>query len=294
MNTIIIGIKRFLKNKNTVTILAILLALGILYWAYNYKIQKETEPVNVPYATQDLEPRTLITAEMVSTRKVPGGVVNKNVLTNTNDIIGKYVSNTAVIPNNGLFYSSMVVSWEDLPSSLYENIPDGNTLVALPVTLDSTYGNSIFPGNYIDLYFSTTLENGKLMLGKFIESIKVLSVTDSEGDNVFETIGAPKSPTYLVFSVPEDMHLLLRKASYANGTIFPVPRNAEYSKNPKETRVVSSVIQRYILDNAIDVESQDRTIGGNVPVVGNNDNNVENNDTENQDNNSGVNDGGIQ
>ncbi len=282
MESILIGIKRFIKNKNTVTIIAILASLGILYWAYNYRIVKQTEPINVPYATLEIAPRTLITADMVSTRKVPGGVNSKNLLTSTSQIVGKYVSNKAVIPNGGLFYSDMVVDWEDLPSSLFEDIPDGNTIVALQVNLESTYGNSIFPGNYIDLYYVTTLDNGKLMLGKFIESIKVLSVTDAEGNNVFETIEDNKTPTYLMFSVPEDMHLLLRKASYLDGQIFPVPRNAEYSNNPKETKVVSSRIQNYILDKTIDVANQDRVTSGGVSVIGgnNNDTQTDNNKTE--------------
>ena len=38
MRGILISIKRFLKNKNTVTILAILVSLGILYWSYQYRI----------------------------------------------------------------------------------------------------------------------------------------------------------------------------------------------------------------------------------------------------------------
>ncbi len=291
MNSIMIGIKRFLKNKNTVTILAILASLGILYWAYYYRIEKKTEPISVPYATVEIAPRTLITSDMVSTMKVPGGVKNSNLLTSTSQIIGKYVSNKAVIPSGGLFYKDMVVEWEDLPSSLYEDIPDGNTVVALQVNLDTTYGNSIFPGNYIDLYYVTTLDTGKVMLGKFIESIKVLSVTDSEGNNVFESTEENKTPSYLMFSVPEDMHLLLRKASYLDGTIFPVPRNAEYSNNPKETRVVSSRIQRYILDRSIDVESQDRVTNGGVNIVGgnNNTNTDVNNDTNNNEEPAGGN-----
>ena len=184
MGNILIGIKRFFKNKNTVTILAILASLGILYWAYSYRIKKATEPVNVPYATHEIGPRTEILSDMVSIRKVPGGVVSKNVLMSTNDIIGKYVLNTAVIPNNGLFYNNMVVDWEELPSSEFEYIPDGYTVYALSVDAESTFGNSIYPGNYIDLYYQTSKEvNGQnvIWMGKFIESIKVLSVTNGDG-----------------------------------------------------------------------------------------------------------------
>ena len=34
MNNIIITLKRFLRNKNTVTILGVVLIIGILYWGY--------------------------------------------------------------------------------------------------------------------------------------------------------------------------------------------------------------------------------------------------------------------
>lgn len=258
MENIWFAIKRFFKNKNTITILAVLLALGILYWAYDYRIKRATEPKNIPVAAVQIGPRTLITKDMVTVKKVPGGIVKvPGVITSTNEIVGKYVSNKAVIPVGGLFYDSTVLTWDELPSSIYEDIPDGNTVVALPVNLETTYGNSIFPGNYIDLYYvGYNKDNDKLMLGKFIESIKVLAVIDSSGNDIFETAGTPNNPAYLTFSVPEKEHLLLRKASYLSGSIFPVARNAEYSNNPSNTRVSSSYIEEYILNQTIDVSKE--------------------------------------
>ena len=82
MGSILIGIKRFFKNKNTVTIIAILAALGILYGAYYFRIKKATDPVSVPYATREIGPRTLITADMIGIKKVPGGIVKGGALIN--------------------------------------------------------------------------------------------------------------------------------------------------------------------------------------------------------------------
>ena len=257
MGSIMIGIKRFLKNKNTVTIVAILVSVGILYWAYDYRIGKATQPVSVPYATREIAPRTLITSDMVAVKKVPGGVVKAGALTNKNQIIGKYVSNKAVIPLNSLFYSSMVVEWEDMPSSEFENIPDCYTVYALKVDAESTYGNSIFPGNYIDLYYKSSKVVNKqqvVLFGKFIESIKVLSVTDSQGNNVFETNGDPGTPAYLLFSVPNKVFRLLKIAERSNGEIIPVQRNANYSKNPKQTAIVNSEIEMEIRSFAVSDE----------------------------------------
>lgn len=262
MNGLLIGVKRFFKNKNTVTIIAVVACLALIYFAYNARIKRATEPQSVPYAVSNIEPRTKITSEMVGTRKVPGSVITANVITSTDKIIGYYVSNKVEIPKDSLFYNNTLLTWDELPSSLYEDIPEGNTIVYLPVDMDKTYGNSIFEGNYIDLYYSGNDKDGKILVGKFIESIKVLAVTDSEFNNIFEKTSKMDEPAYLIFSVPEDMHLLLRKAMYLSGNIFPVPRNAEYSENPKPTRVSSSYLQNLILSQTINVSEEDLNNGG--------------------------------
>ena len=66
MSNIWVGIKRFFKNKNTVTILAVVVSLVIIYFAYNARIKKATEPQSVPYAVKNIEPRTKITEEILN------------------------------------------------------------------------------------------------------------------------------------------------------------------------------------------------------------------------------------
>ena len=253
MGSILIGIKRFFQNKNTVTILGILASVGIIYFAYNYRIKKSTEPVNVPYALREIGPRTLITQDMVSTKKVPGGVVTKNVILNTEQIIGKYVLNTAVIPENGLFYESMIADWEKLPSSIFDKIGEGRTIYALDVDLESTYGNSIFPGNYIDIYYRTTRRDNNLTwVGKFIESIRVLDVVDSEGKSVFENNGTPTEPDKLLFELQDKEWLLFKKIESTNVTLFPVQRNANYTEEASEMLITGNEFQKAVEEGFLD------------------------------------------
>ena len=146
-----------------------------------------------------------------------------------------------------------------MPDSAWADIPDGYTVVSLNVDTETTYGNSIFPGNYIDLYYETFDETGKLLLGKLIESIEVLAVKDSSGKHVFENSAEGLQPRSLIFAVPEDMHLLLRKASYLSGELIPVPRNARYSENPGATIVSSEYIEDYILSQTIILPEQQYT-----------------------------------
>ena len=183
-------------------------------------------------------------------------MIKDNVVVNTNDILGLYANFNTVIPAGSLFYRSTLVTWAQMPDSAFADIPDGYTVVSLSVNTETTYGNSIFPGNYIDLYYAAYDETGKLILGKLIESIEVLAVKDSSGNHVFENNAELKTPSSLIFAVPEDMHLLLRKAGYLSGEIIPVPRNATYSQNPSATVVSSEYIQDFILSKTVILPEQ--------------------------------------
>ena len=58
MNNFALKFKMFLKNKNTVTILCALLAIGVLIVGYNWRIKDAVNPVKVPYALKTIQPRT--------------------------------------------------------------------------------------------------------------------------------------------------------------------------------------------------------------------------------------------
>lgn len=256
MKNLTISLKRFFGNKNTITILCVILILVVLFFGYRFRINQETKPVNVPYAKVEIQPRTKITEDMIGYIKIPNSMVQTNTITNVNDIIDMYANYNTVIPAGSLFYQSTIVEWKEMPDSAWADIPDGYTVVSLNVDTETTYGNSIFPGNYIDLYYSTFDETGKLLLGKLISSIEVLAVKDSSGNHVFENSAELGAPSSLIFAVPEDMHLLLRKASYLSGEIIPVPRNQKYSENPDATIVSSEYIEDYILSKTVILPEQ--------------------------------------
>ena len=52
------------------------------------------------------------------------------------------------------------------------------------------------------------------MFGKFISNVRILSVKNESGQNVFESTEEARIPAYMMFALPEDMHLLFRKALY--------------------------------------------------------------------------------
>ena len=233
MGNVMLKLKRFLGNKNTMTIICVLVGVAVLLVGYNYRVNQAVQPVSVPYALKRMEPKSKIEAENVGTIKVSGAFVeqNRNLITSKNYILNSeyYVNYDTVIPEGGLFYKDQIVTKDKLPDTAFDDIPEGSTVFSLSVDSHSTYGNSIMPGNYIDLYLKATDENNKVIFGKFIESIKVLSVRDSSGKDVFSDSESQKSSAELLFAVKNDLFLLLSEAEFVGGiNIVPVPRNKAY------------------------------------------------------------------
>lgn len=245
-------IKKFFQNKNTVTIIGVILITCILYFGYNWRIQQKTTPVKMPYAITDIQPKTKITEDMIGYVDVLPEMVKSSVITDVKFIVGKWSNYNTMIPSGSLFYSSAVVATDELPDSALIKIPQGYKPYNLSVDTKSTYGNSIFPDNYIDLYLKVLDEDGNPAVGKLIENVKVLAVKDSSGRNVFENSDEQRTPSIILFAVPEEMHLLLRQIEYlksdrsVSAELLPVPSTESYSAEPGTVKLASTELKTYI------------------------------------------------
>ena len=259
MNNLKASMKKFLGNKNTVTILGIVLCLVVLYVGYNYRINARVELVEVPYATKTIQPRTYITQDMIGTMNVPKSFLVGRYYNNANAIVGKYTNYNTIIAKGSLFYADLVVSKDELPDSAFAELPEGYTVINYPVNIATTYANSMAPGSYINIYYKSLDDNGKIMFGKFISNIKVLDVKDSSGQHVFENSEETRTPAYMLFAVPEETHLLLRKALYLTKysvELILVPNTATLTDSDK-VNVSSSDIESFINDKTEFVDVTD-------------------------------------
>ena len=256
MGNLMLKLKRFLGNKNTVTILCVVAGVAVLLIGYNYRVNQAVQPISVPYALERMEPKSKVESDNVGTIKVSGAFVEQtaDLITSKQYILSNewYINYDTVIPEGGLFYKSQLVTKDELPDTAFDDIAEGATIFSLSVDSHSTYGNSIMPGNFIDLYLKTADENGKIIFGKFIESIKVLSVRDSSGNDVFADSEVQRNSGELLFAVKDDLFMLLSEASFINDIeIVPVPRNEAYrteGDTENGTQVSKQELVDYILE----------------------------------------------
>ena len=71
MSNFLTPFKKFLKNKNTVTIICIVIGVLTLVIGYNYRVSKATNLVTVPYAIKNIDTKTQITKDMIGHVKIP-------------------------------------------------------------------------------------------------------------------------------------------------------------------------------------------------------------------------------
>lgn len=252
--------KRFLSNPNTLTFILVLVLIVIVYFIYSYMVSAAVSPVEIPYTTETLSERTEINGETVSTVKISGNFISSsrgNLIQNRGMIYEKYVAPGFIIPKNSFFYKDAITDEETANETDFENIPDDYTIARLEVDFHSTYGCSIMPGNYIDLYFKATDDEGTSIIYElFIKSIQVLKVADAEGLNVFTSTPDDETPQpkWLYFAVPLEYNALLEKAKLITTNdieIIPVPRNAGYSENPEDTTIANEAVENFILSKSV-------------------------------------------
>ena len=239
MGNLLVPFKKFLSNKNTVTILGVLLGLVVLYFGYVWRVNQSVKPIDVPYATSTMISGTKITEENIGYTQIPQDFLSNmsNIVTDVGSIRNMLVSYDSKIPINSFFFTENLISEEEMPDSIFSNIPDGYTIF---------------------LYMKATAkEDGKLIFGRFIKEIQVLAVRDSTGKNVFADRDNPGEPAALLFAVPEDLFLLLSKAKYLGGIdLVPVPRNAGYSADTGATQVEASVLEQLIVDQTFIIPNE--------------------------------------
>ncbi len=253
------GLSKFLKNKNTVTILGVLACIAILFVGYNMRINQKTALVTVYYANQTIQPKTLITEEMVSRTQVPESFIKGNYYKQYKDIVGKYSNYNTMIAQGSIFYSDLLVEEQNLPDAILYDVNEGERIINFPVNMVTTYGNSIMPSNMVDIYVKL-IHNNKVVYGKMYENVEVLAVKDSNGKNVFESTEEERTPAFLYFSLPEAKYLLFSALNYIESNdieVVIVPNTMKFdAKEPLATEVTSSHLYRFVLNKLEQIDNQ--------------------------------------
>ena len=146
-----------------------------------------------------------------------------------------------------MFYEEAVTNKEALPNYILSLLKEGEFAVSYDLSeTDYTNGWGIMPGDKIDFYMRVTSDEGSVMLGKFLENVEIIAVTDDAGNNVYEVNDGSRTPSKLIFGVKEDIFLLLLRANYIDIEMFPVQHGAWIDDSEATTKLTTQELIDYI------------------------------------------------
>lgn len=263
MNNFGITLKKFLTNKNTVTIIGIIVILILLYWGYDRTVKKSVNPINVPIAKNRILAEHKITYDDIAYKKVSRVLVDENVLTAANSIVDMYTNYGVTIPKGSMFYKEWLVKEDNVPGKWIEKVDFANGEEAYYFNTNTvkTLGNSVLPDSYIDIYMKAQDNNNNMMVGKLLENIKVLVVHDGSGKNVFADGSNIGSPSYLGFALSHDYYILLQKAERLSGLgieliLAPQGVNPQIISGENTVFVGSETLRDYIDANTASLDDE--------------------------------------
>ena len=145
MAGLINGIRKVLMNRNTITIIAVIGGVILLWFFYNMTLENAINPVRVPVAARNILATEYITADDIEYVEVNKSFLNnaESVITSSSQLIGYYVNKGTSISTGAMFYRDQVTTREVISQTDFDNIPDGYTIYWLPVDMEATYANSI-------------------------------------------------------------------------------------------------------------------------------------------------------
>lgn len=254
------SLKKIFSNKNTITILGVILCIIILYIGYTYRINQQTQLVSVPYAKQTIEPRTLITKDMIGHMKVPASFLKGEYYLLDTNIEGKYSSYSSTIVEGSIFYKDLLVKKEDLPDSMFGNIRKGYVVTQFEVDTSTTYANSIMPDNIVNVYFKALQDDGiTAVFGKFIKNVKVLAVKDASGNDVFTASEEKRTPAYIFVALPEELFNIINKGKTipSNSIEFLLVPNTIELKEKNSVELSSEDIKSFIESKTSMIDSNE-------------------------------------
>ncbi len=256
MGNLLNTLKGMLSNKNTITILGVLLGVVAIYFVYDNRVKSTATEITVYYVKSDVPANTQLKKENIGTVSINSSLAKtyKGLVTNDGQIMDSkkqyYYTKFDHTLSTGQLLSTedLVAPDEKLPSKMYNLDPEMKQF-EIPVDTDLTQGNSIAPGNSIDLWIKGRDQANNVIFAKFIENLEVLDVVDN---NWMTTAGnITGNPKFLITTVDKDTWLLLEKSTMLNDYSFklvPVVRDKAYDpKTP--TLVVSERIRNIIEAN---------------------------------------------
>lgn len=185
---------------------AVLVCVGFLF---DVAVKKSVDYIEIPVAAAMISPRTKISESHIRMERVPSALVSDNVHISIDDILDLWVKYSVTLAPGSFFYHEYVEEAEnvgDLPQLMLEH---GQGVASLAVDLLTSAGNTLLPGQYVDIVFTSKDKRKPIISDVIFRSVRVLAVKDRNGLDMSDP-KSQKIPAVALFALnQQDIPLFL-------------------------------------------------------------------------------------
>lgn len=201
-----------MRNK-LVIVLALVFGLLTAYLVLNYLQDVKTaldnnEYVEIVIANQDIPANTVISASMLSMKKIPFQYAHSQEITDNSEVIGKIL----LVPLNAgeSIMKNQVISQSDKKKGLAYVIPEGKRALTIPVDEVSGVAGLIKPGDKVDVISTITIGDNqpKTYTLMVLQNIEVLA-TGKQIEESAENVTAEVNTVTLAVTLAEAKPLMM-------------------------------------------------------------------------------------
>lgn len=171
-----------LKHKKSIRWLliagAILVCNGLLF---DVAVKNSVDYIEIPVAAVLITPRTKISESHIRMERVPSAMVSDSIHKSIDDIVDLWVKYSVTLAPGSFFYHEYVEVAENVGDHPQLMLEHGQGVASLAVDLLTSAGNTLLPGQYVDIVFTSKDKRKPIVSDVIFRSVRVLAVKDRNG-----------------------------------------------------------------------------------------------------------------
>lgn len=234
-----------MKNKKVlISCSGIILLAAVNAFLFQIMLDRSLDLVSVYISSMPILPRTEITEEMITTITVPSAYLNENTVLNKDEIIGKWTDLQGLIPMGSMFYKSMLYDMKELPDMPSLMLKDGQAVYSMTTDLVKCAGNSLVPGQKIDIYCMVEIQRNHPIVDLLISNVRILSLKDRNGEDL-ESEKSRNVP-YVITLALEKTQIPILTTALSVGEINLYASSSSYQNAEESCLNETSAVLEYI------------------------------------------------
>lgn len=255
---------RFLRSKLFISVILLILAALIAFWALPKVTGAKSETTQVVQFLSDVKAGTIVSDAMLQTKEVGKFGIDASVITKKTDVIGKYTA-TDIHRGTNLFADQFTDELYEVSSAIDSLLKPEDRLIVMTLENGATsVGAQIKPGSVVDVYTRTYLTETEDEDGGDVDEYSFYG--NSYGTEAPEAMELQPLLTRVVV-------YKIQNASLENITELQRRYNAMVEANDgSEEDFDSSLTPMYVTlivsdDQAFELAQQEKNDGGTIHLV---------------------------